>query len=294
MTATSFRPMLAAAVDDAAALRFPLLASPKFDGIRCVIRGGAALTRRLKSVPNRYVQTVLKSLPLSGCDGELIAGAAFNGTSSAIMSYDGSPKFVFYIFDDFSRPQKGFDIRYYVDLIERLKTVQSPHVALVEQVLIADVPMLERYEQQILAAGYEGVILRDPMAPYKFGRSTLKQQWLLKLKRFEDGEAVVLGSEEMVHNDNEAKRNDLGLIERSSRKAGKAKAGVLGKLRVRDLETDVEFKIGAGFTQALRAELWTQRKKIQGRVVKYKHQAFGQKDKPRLPVFLGFRDERDM
>jgi hypothetical protein len=33
---------------------------------------------------------------------------------------------------------------------------------------------------------------RSPHSPYKCGRSTEREAWLLKIKRFEDAEAVVL------------------------------------------------------------------------------------------------------
>ena len=48
------------------------------------------------------------------------------------------------------------------------------------------------YEQGAVEDGYEGVMLRDPSAPYKYGRSTVRKGYLLKLKRFEDSEAEVI------------------------------------------------------------------------------------------------------
>jgi hypothetical protein len=73
-------------------------------------------------------------------------------------------------------------------------------------------------------------MLRDPNGPYKFGRSTRKEGYLLKLKRFCDSEAEVIGVVELMHNGNEAKTNALGRTERSTRKAGKTGMGVLGAL----------------------------------------------------------------
>ena len=42
---------------------------------------------------------------------------------------------------------------------------------------------LADWEQRYLAQGYEGVMLRHPAGPYKPGRSTAREAWLLKLKR---------------------------------------------------------------------------------------------------------------
>lgn len=138
------------------------------------------------------------------------------------------------------------------------------------------------------------VMLRHPDGPYKHGRSTAKEGWLLKVKRFEDSEARIIGFSELMHNANEAKRNELGHLERSSKKAGKQGAQVLGSFIVKDLKTGVEFDIGTGFTASQRQELWNVGDNLLGRIIKYKSQPTGVKDKPRFPVFLGFRDNRDL
>jgi DNA ligase-1 len=56
----------------------------------------------------------------------------------------------------------------------------------------------------------------------------------------------------------------------------------------------VEFDIGTGFTADQRQLLWSVGDNLIGRVVKYKSQPTGVKEKPRFPVFLGFRDAVDM
>jgi DNA ligase-1 len=150
------------------------------------------------------------------------------------------------------------------------------------------------WEESYLTAGYEGVMLRHPGGPYKQGRSTAKEAWLLKVKRFVDAEARVIGFSEAQHNANEAKRNELGQLERSSHKAGKVGKQTLGALTVKDLKTGVEFDIGTGFTADQRQVFWTTGDNLIGKVVKYKSQPTGVKDKPRFPVFLGFRGNVDM
>ena len=69
---------------------------------------------------------------------------------------------------------------------------------------------LEKYEVDCLEIGYEGVILRDPNAKYKHGRSTVKEGGLIKVKRFSDSEARILAMEEQMKNNNEKKVNELG------------------------------------------------------------------------------------
>jgi DNA ligase-1 len=44
----------------------------------------------------------------------------------------------------------------------------------------------------------------------------------------------------------------------------------------------------------LRLSIWENPEKYLGKLIKYKYQNFGIKVAPRLPVFLGFRDESDL
>ena len=97
-----------------------------------------------------------------------------------------------------------------------------------------------------------------------------------------------------MSNQNEAGKDALGYTERSTHKAGMVPQNTLGALQVRDIVTGVEFNIGSGFTAADRADIWANRHQMRGRLAKYKHFAIGVKEKPRFPVFLGFRDPGDM
>jgi DNA ligase-1 len=58
----------------------------------------------------------------------------------------------------------------------------------------------------------------------------------------------------------------------------------------------VEFRCGTGFDAADRERLWRDPKRgttVIGRVAKIKHFTVGAKDKPRFPVWLGWRHEDD-
>src|SRR5713101_3979205 len=75
------RPMLCAKLDDPSQLRFPALATPKIDGIRCLKIDGAAVSRSFKPIRNRHIRWKFLALP-DGIDGELVAGT-FHETQSA-------------------------------------------------------------------------------------------------------------------------------------------------------------------------------------------------------------------
>ena len=68
-----FKPMLASPFDEAL-LKFPVLASPKLDGVRAIVRDGVVLSRALKPIPNKWVQQRFSHL--EHFDGELIVGAS--------------------------------------------------------------------------------------------------------------------------------------------------------------------------------------------------------------------------
>lgn len=285
---TNFKPMLASPAETEK-LKYPLLASPKLDGIRAAVVGGQLLSRTLKPIPNQHVRRQLNASWLNGLDGELIVGSptsktCYLDTSSGVMSHDGIPEFTYWVFDrwDMNAP--------YRDRLRALEGI-APHVriARLPQQEILDHDALLRYEEEMLAYGYEGLILRSPDSPYKFGRSTAREGYLLKLKRFADSEAEILGIVEEMHNTNEATKDELGRTKRSKAQAGLVGKGTMGALKVRDIHHGWEFEIGTGFTAAQRAQAW----KV-GSIVKYKYFPVGMLNVPRHPVYLGPRSKLDM
>lgn len=290
--------MLAATIEDVSKLRFPLLASPKLDGIRCVIRGGRALSRSLKPIPNKVIRAHLESLDIEGLDGELMLPqpATFQDITSAVMSPNDTPPddWYFAVFDDTSQSERMFAKRL-GSASCRAASLYDPHVELVDHRYPANTDHLAEFEELCLAQGFEGVMLRCPDAPYKFGRSTLREHGLMKLKRFKDDEALIADVVELQHNLNPAETNELGRTKRSTAKAGKVAGGTLGALVVVH-PTFGAFELGSGFDDATRTKLWNahKRDKLIGQLAKFKYFPIGVKDKPRHPVFLGLRHADDM
>lgn len=293
---SKFKPMLAEHAE-MELIHFPMLASTKLDGIRAVVLNGQLLSRKLKPIPNKYTRSLFEHPEYEGLDGELIVGSptdpkCFNKTTSGVMSEDGEPEVHFYVFDQIPEycgmnSDTPFSKRY-KDL------TPLDHVILVEQQLVSNYEELSSFEEKCLTEGYEGVIIKSPDSPYKYGRSTIREGYMLKIKRYQDSEARILSVEELMSNTNEATINKLGKTERSNHKEGMVPQNTLGALVVEDIKTKVQFHIGTGFDQELRDKLWADKGSLIGKIVKYKYFGYGQVDKPRHPVFLGFRDERDM
>jgi len=286
--------MLSIAVDTTK-LVFPIYASPKLDGIRVIIKDNQVLSRNGKPIPNMFIQSLLKSY--HGLDGELIVGhpthpKVFQFTTSGVMSIEGTPNVCLYVFDCWYA-EGGIDTRYN-EVLKITRNSSKANIKVVPQIIINSLEELYKFEEDCLEKGYEGVMLRYPNALYKNGRSTVKEGALLKLKRFSDSEAYILGMEPLLRNHNEPTKNALGHTERSSHIYNKVADDLLGALNVKDIHTGVEFSIGSGFTEEQRKEIWNKQAELIGSIVKYKYFEVGVKDKPRFPIFLGFRDKRDM
>lgn len=301
-----FKPMLAKEYDPDK-LVLPCYASPKLDGIRASVVNGQLLSRSLKPIPNKFVSDILSDPLFEGFDGELIANSptapnAMQEATSLFMSHGKQQSFTYFVFD-LHNMDAGFDVRY-DELHERIKAASAyimaqrmmhdVRIVQLAQTVITDHEHLAVFESRQVASGYEGVILRKMDGVYKYGRSTVNEGLLLKVKRFTDGEAIIIGFEEQMHNGNEATVNELGRTKRSSHQENKWGKGTLGALVVRDLKTKVEFNIGTGLNDGVRDHIWANRDSHEGRIVKYKSFEVGVKDKPRHPVYLGMRSPLDM
>lgn len=282
--------------------QLPIYGQPKLDGIRMFVRDGVAYTRSLKPVRSEQVQAIVAEHAdiLEGLDGEIIAGDptaedAYRRTCSAVMSYGKFDDTKFHVFDLWNS-KHPFKIRL-LELGERYEIGGlPPWVQGVETILLDTMEDIIEFEEQKLRQGYEGVILRSPEGVYKFGRGTPTKGELIKLKKFLDTEATVVGFHEFMHNANDLTTNELGYAERSSHQDGLVPMGTLGAL-----EAEGEFpdgtkytvRIGTGFDTETRQEIWDRRDEFMGRLVKFKYFGGGVKEAPRFPVFLGWRDKAD-
>lgn len=289
--------MLAGKCTDIETLRFPLLATPKLDGIRCLKIRGQALSRKFKPIPNTHIRTLIKTADIpDGLDGEIIIpGRPFNDLSGDVRREDGAPNFEYHIFDFVSTSLQTI----YADRMASLGILSlPPFCKKVLPILIRTVEELRAYEANCLAAGYEGVMVRSPNGPYKCGRSTLNEGYLLKIKRFEDDEAEIIDFEEEMENQNVATKDAFGRTERSSHKENLVPKGTLGKLICRNAKWPETFGVGTGYSAKLRDQLWAARAELPHKLIKFKHQpppvGAPPDDRPRFPVFLGFRDDWDM
>ena len=239
------------------------LASEKLDGVRAYWDGQNLRSRKGKILSAPAEFTAL--MPPFAIDGELYTKRGeFENIQSVVM--DKTPdalawsEIKFHIFD-VPDAQGG--------LLARLENLQkfldknpksSEKIVIIKQTALKDNAQLEKILDEIIAAGGEGVVLREPNAPYERGRS----QNALKYKKFNDAECVVV-----------------------AHKVGQGKfSGLLGSVVCENLSDKKRFKIGSGFSDEQRANP----PKI-GSVITYKYQNLTAKGLPRFPVFLHVRKD---
>lgn len=281
------RPQLAASdiPDIFTQVTYPKIIQPKFDGIATLSVNGLAMSRTMKPIPNKFIQNHFKEHNLHGLHGELMVYGDFNDVQSAVMSVEGEPDFYYVVYDKWDS-NEGYSSRILAcdDIIRKTARLCDIDIVTVNDPEECN-KVLERYLQE----GYEGAMLRDPNSLYKQGRQTLKSQALMKLKRFFDDEAVVIGFEEKLTNTNEKEKDERGYSKRSSKQEGMVPANTLGALVVK--WKDVEFRLGSGYNDEQRHHIWYNREKLLGKLVTFKYQELSKYGVPRFPVWKCFREE---
>ncbi len=297
------KPMLAADITDCLdKLKLPVYVTPKLDGVRVLFTDSGAMSRSWKRLPNKKLQewaSTNRAL-LSGLDAELIYGSptavdVYRLTQSRVARADSQEVLTAYVFDSYRLGEYRYDERVW-EVAQEAEALTSIGVKIVPSYPCETLADVLRIEEGFLAEGYEGCILRSPEGLYKNGRSTVREGAMLKLKRFSDGEARIVGMDEEMENGNEATKDAFGRTERSSHKANLKGKGRMGALVVKDLVSGVEFRIGTGFDSEQRRGFWNSREGMirNGTVVKYQHFPIGAKDAPRFPKYVGLRESWDL
>ncbi|MEA3492569.1 MAG: DNA ligase [Campylobacterota bacterium] len=227
--------------------------SEKLDGVRAYWDGKKLISRGGKTIyaPKWFT----KNYPSFEVDGELWTKRGdFENITSIVRDQIpsiGWREVKHYIFEV---PNSSGGL---FERLERVKPYADNTLVVIDQIEIKSKKHLEDYLQEIESKGGEGIVVRDPTAPY-INRRTDKA---LKVKNFQDRECEVIGYRD-----------------------GKGKyRGMVGSIQCQ-LSNGVKFKIGSGLTDTLRSNP----PKI-GTIITFKHQKFTKYGKPRFPVYLRVR-----
>lgn len=300
-------------------VKFPCIVQPKIDGVRALNLNGTLTGRSLKPFEGFGITERFSGDRYLGLDGEMILGTKPNCTNRLCSLTTGAmgrfqgvtemPDLQWNVFDIVTSGtvNQSYNDRYW-HLARRVDHLHDERVKLVQRHDAINRHQLDLLISEFFDAGYEGVIIRNPNAPYKPGRATQKGQELWRVKSWADAEILVTGITEGEVNMNEAKKNALGRTERSSAKAGMVPNGQVGSIQgvlLADFHCpitgkllfpkDLEITVGSGEMTVAEAERYFKNpKQIIGHIVKFKHMTHGVKDKPRFPTYISHRLPQDM
>tara|TARA_R100000008_G_C3585955_1_gene172284 strand:- start:1505 stop:2734 length:1230 start_codon:yes stop_codon:yes gene_type:complete len=252
---------------------------PKLDGIRCfaiVENGEALLYARSGKLITNFDTTIgaeLSQLP-SGCyDGEIMGedfialmrqayrkeNVVTDGTYLSIFDYVPLSEWK-------SRNSKlSCKERYDILKIEVQKKTAN-YLKIVPRVIVdANYSAIKVLHDEYVGQGYEGAMVKDLDAPYKFGRGPE----VMKLKAFHDVDLEI-----------------ENLLEGTGKHAGK-----LGSVVVNF--KGVKVQVGSGFSDILREKIWNTPEAFLGRTIEVRYQEETPDGSLRFPTFVCFRNDRD-
>ncbi len=314
----NFKPMLACDwFEDR--LKFPCIVQPKIDGVRGLNRDGVLVGRSLRKHDNLHV-TELFSIPeLHGCDGEIYLGNIpwkddlCRLSSQALRRIEGTPKVTWALFDYCTEDTKDLPYTQRMEILEDIVLLNldgeiRSRIEIVRGVEVSSIEELLAYEEMILNQGFEGIIIRDPNAPYKYGRCGKTFMGCWRVKRFIDAEFTITEIEEGNTNKNAATINKLGRCERSTHKENMTPNGLVGCLKGRlcndiidQVSGNVLIKKGSeiivspgSMSHEDRKYYFENQHELINKIGKFKFFPKGIKDAPRFPIFLSLRNENDI
>lgn len=274
-----------------------IIAMPKLNGVRGLNQNGVLVPRSLKVMRNLHTRKLFSLPALANLDGELVVGdfadeEVFVVSTSGVGAVEGTPDVFWYVFDYF-HPTAPFK--------ERLKlrdaavgVAAHPNVLLVPWIVVHDDAEMDGYAKLCLSQGYEGIVLKDPNATYKEGRSSAKEGIFLRYCPWFTGEARILGFAEGKVNLNPSVVNELGYKKKSSHQENKVGSGRAGAFTVKDLKTGLTFNMPVPSVK-LQEEVMAHPERFLEHLAHYKCKPPVKKGgKPRFPQFLGLRDPDDM
>jgi DNA ligase 1 len=233
--------------------------SEKLDGVRAYWDGKQFLSRlgNLFLAPEWFTE----SLPQVPLDGELwIDRKRFQRTVSIVRRQDRSEHWKEVRFVVFDAPACTGDFEARQEyLADSFASRPSPYAMQCEQAPCTGLGHLKEELARVEALGGEGLMLRQPQSGYEIGRS-----WtLLKIKSFQDAEAVVIGHQPG---------------------AGRH-LGRLGALLVQ-MANGTRFSVGTGFSDAERGA-----PPSIGSTITFRYQELSDMGVPRFPSYVGARRE---
>lgn len=273
--------MLAQPYDEERVKEWPVAVEPKLDGFRLLAevnpvseevmlwsRSGKPFTslEHLKKPLVRASRLAFGTSPV-WFDGEVVSNS-FKETSSTVRrKYEQATDAIYHVFDAWRRGREGK-----AEWIRRgevctmIRAAQSQHVVTLTRSVAHNGQEVLACYKAARGMGYEGVIVKDTSAPYEFKRS---YAWM-KLKGYASEDLKI-----------------VGVFAGEGKHKGRA-GGIECIIGGEDCDNIV--RVGTGFTDMQREEIWTNREDVIGRIAEVGYHEKTPAGSLRHPRFVRFRD----
>lgn len=275
-----FKPMLAknTEIED---LRLPVYVSPKLEGVRAVFTPDGLKTRPMKKFGNPWVEYKFKTLS-DFCqthgvyvEGELYCHKMEFGEISSRTRRRHHPEtddlvlFVFDYWDPKFNDQK-FEHRI-LAMSNAVRMCGHSDIRLAEQFLFEKHVDIVKYYVDIIGAGFEGLVFKDPKGTYKHGRSTNREQKFLRIKPETTYDGIVLEIVERMENLVPSEVNELGYLSKKQDKDMKAHTGMaaVAVVQCNDFDEPIRVTLSRGLSDMDRAEIWSNRDSYIGKHLRF-------------------------
>jgi len=256
-------------------VKYPAHAQPKLDGVRCLTMWHGdriiLLSRKGKEYKIDHLSKELESIiqPNMILDGEIyIHGASFQEVVRLVKKYrpGETEALCYHVYDCINIGYEDYEWQ------QRLITLTAtiPHsekVILTETIIVNNAEEVYRAQQDWVAKGYEGAIVRELTAPYEINN---RSSHLLKVKSFKDDEFLIVDFTDGV---------------------GKFVNCVIWICVTKD---DKKFKVVPKGTLPQKREWYIEAEGTLGSWLKVKYFDLSEDGIPRFPVGLGIRLPEDM
>jgi len=267
-------------------IKYPVRVEAKLDGLRCVAvkhRGEVSMFTRsgtpIETLPR--IKAALEALKADDfvLDGEAMAGS-WEDSASVMMSSKTKKDdsgMLYHVFDcvgfedwQAQKSETHYNARL-LDISMVVGDVQGTPFRYVKSTLAADETELRSFYAECLDEGYEGVMLKDMAAPYRWKRSDA----ILKMKPVATEEGVITSWYEA--------------------KESTKRAGQFGGFVVLT-PNGVTTRVGGGYSDDLKSKIFSDGPDTYiGRIAEVEHQPpFTPTGAMRFPVFCRFRDPSDV
>jgi DNA ligase 1 len=286
-------------------IRGEYLASNKMDGHRWLFIDGELKSRHFKPMPNfRLIERFKPLTDFSKQTGIILDGEiyshelSFKEIGHFLRTIDTKDEVIpesikFHCFEIFDPKRPDLTAKDRYEIICELEGKLGEHFVVVKQRLVCGQEEIKKIFDDAVEEGYEGIMLKSPHSTYKFGRYTLKSGMAYKLKKFTttDGKIISVEQATKVREDAEKKTNELGRSVTSKKKDDRVLIEKASSFVVKFGDTTV--KVPIALSDEEKEGIWLNRDSYIGKWIEYKYQEEGMDEKPRIPIFLRYREDKD-